>query len=148
MENLVVLQPQHKEQILDFEKGLLIDPNDIQAQMKSWDARWRAEALDHYLSMGWSFGQFKEGKLNSYVLAQPFLFFRGLTQTLWVEWLSASDSQGAQSMVDTAYRWARDKHFQALVFEKDMDHSKILKDSVFQVHELNGILFIKTSKMK
>lgn len=148
MPDLVVLQPQHKEQIVDLEKSFLGDVDDIRSQMKMWDARWRSEALDHYLNLGWSFGHFENDQLKAYVLAQPFVFFKGWTQTLWVEWLSGVDQDSRLSMVDTVYRWARDKHFQALVFEGDLQHSETFMSSPFSIHNSNGLFFIKTSKMK
>lgn len=148
MEELVILQPTHKDLILEFENRRLGDKPSFEAQMQSWDARWRAEALDHYLSLGWSFGVFVDGRLSAYVLAQPFVFFRGLTQTLWVEWIGADHLEGANRALEVAYRWARDKHFQNLVLETDQPFSHYAEGSTFPFERQNGFLILKTSKMK
>ena len=60
-----------------------------QCQFLSWQAPWRKESLEHYLSLGWSFllRSEKEGALLGYYLAQPLLFYRSQTQSLWVEYL-------------------------------------------------------------
>lgn len=148
MEELVVLQPIHKELILDFENERLGKNPSFEDQMLSWDARWRSEALDHYLNLGWSFGVFRDGKLHSYILSQPFVFFRGLTQTLWVEWIGAYDLAGANRAIEVAYRWARDKHFQSLVLEDKQKFSQFALESTFSFEAQNGFLVLKTSKMK
>lgn len=86
--------------------------------MSSWNARWRGESLDHYLPQGWSFGAFAPaGHLKGFVLAQPILFHRGLTQTLWIECVEAEDQDVARALVDTVSKWARDKHFQCVLLE-------------------------------
>jgi len=114
-----VLLPQHKDAVLAFAKAQLArrvsDPTE--SELQSWTAPWRAEALDHYLNMGWSYGLFEGETLVGFLLAQPLLFYRGLTQTLWVEHVSAPESQGRVLLLDTAYRWARDKHFQCVLVE-------------------------------
>lgn len=116
-----ILLPQHKEAVLAYARQALEwrikDPMEL--EMESWGARWRGEALDHYAPMGWSFAAFDgEQKVIGFILAQPFLFLRGLTQTLWVEYLSASQPAVGQALLDTAHRWARDKHFQCVLLEE------------------------------
>lgn len=148
MEELIVLQPIHKELILQFERDRLGENPSFEAQMKTWDARWREEALNHYLPMGWSFGVLREGRLASYVLAQPFVFFRGLTQTLWVEWLSGSDVESAHKAIEVAYRWARDKHFQTIVLETSQPFAEYFESSPFPTETRDGFVLMKTSKMK
>ena len=74
--------------------------------------------MNHYLPQGWSFGAFgADGRTRGFVLAQPFLFHRGLTQTLWVETLEFDDAAVAKALVDTVYRWSRDKHLQCVLVE-------------------------------
>jgi hypothetical protein len=148
MQELIVLQPTHKEMILDFESQLLGENPSFEQKMKTWDARWRSEALDHYLPMGWSFGVLNEGRLSSYLLAQPFVFFRGLTQTLWVEWIGASNQDSASQVIEVAYRWARDKHFQKLVLEESQPFSSYAANSTFHFSQDQGLLSLSTSKMK
>jgi hypothetical protein len=112
-----VLLPEHKEILLAFARerlsALISDPMD--REMRSWTAPWRAEALEHYLKQGWSYGLFSDAEMKGYLLAQPFLFFRGLTQTLWVESVDGVSLDDTLNLIDTAYRWAREKHFQCLL---------------------------------
>lgn len=114
-----ILLPTDREAILAFEKARLADgPGDeMERELRAWTARWRGEALDHYLGMGWSFGIFNRDRIEAYFLAQPFLFYRGLTQTLWVEHLTPGTPEQAHALLDTAYRWARDKHLQCVLLE-------------------------------
>ena len=92
-------------------------PDETERTFKSWSARWRKEALDHYLKFGWSFiARDTEGKTAGFFLAQPFLFFRGQTQTLWVELVEARDEATAKALVDVAVRVAREKHLQRILF--------------------------------
>ncbi|MBX3020346.1 MAG: hypothetical protein KF799_01610 [Bdellovibrionales bacterium] len=134
MSNLIeirILLPEHKEALLAF--GLeqlereISDP--MEREMQSWSARWRGEALDHYLSMGWSYGAFNgENHITGFILAQPFIFMRGLTQTLWVEHFAFSDAACAQALLDTTYKWARDKHFQCVLIEEHPESAGLLRD--------------------
>lgn len=114
-----VLLPDHKDTLQAFSKANLAksisDPMEL--EMQSWTAPWRSESLDHYLKQGWSYGLFVKGDLRAYLLAQPFLFYRGLTQTLWIEHIEGGSTEEMLALVDTAYRWARDKHFQCLLVE-------------------------------
>lgn len=118
---LKVLRLEDKDRILALEKTVAAeapDFNPMEAEMASWHARWRPEALDHYLPLGWSFGAFDpdRNELKGYLLAQPLLFFRGMTQSLWVEWLRAADREIAASLAEVAYKWARDKHLQQVLY--------------------------------
>lgn len=90
--------------------------DEMEAEVASWKAPWRKEALQHYLPLGWSFGVFRGEDLLAYSLAQPLLFKRQITQTLWVEYISAVDSQAGELLLDTIYRWSRDKHLQCIEF--------------------------------
>ena len=116
---LKILLPEYKDAVLAFAKGRLAarESDPMEREMKSWSARWRAEALDHYLNLGWSFGAFEGEKLLGFVLGQPFLFHRGLTQTLWLEHLEADDETIRSTLLDCAAKWARDKHFQCVLLE-------------------------------
>ena len=51
----------------------------FESEMASWSAAWRQESLEHYLSLGWSFGVWSGDELVGFCLAQPILFFQGLT---------------------------------------------------------------------
>src|SRR5262249_13956823 len=116
-----ILLPEHKEAIMDFAKRRLAarEQDPMEREMKSWSARWRSESLDDYLKLGWSYGAFEGEELKGFVLGQPFLFHRGLTQTLWLEHLEAEDDTTANALLDIAARWARDKHFQCVLMERE-----------------------------
>jgi hypothetical protein len=132
MSNLVprVLLLGDIEMLLAFERQRLEETvgDDMEREMQSWSARWRPEALEHYLKLGWSYGVFEAERLRGYILAQPYLFHRGLTQTLWVEHVAADAKEVTDLLVDTVYRWARDKHFQVVLLD---DGSREIKSSRF-----------------
>lgn len=113
-----VIAIEELEEILKFERELLKTKiaNDFERELAEWSAPWRRESLEFYLPLGWSFSVREDGVLKGYLLAQPMLFYRGFTQTLWVEHLSYADDALRATLVDLAYRWARDKHFQRALF--------------------------------
>ena len=119
----------------------------MEAEMASWNARWRVEALAHYLPQGWSFGAFEPGgALKGFILGQPLLFYRGLTQTLWVEDLIYDDVAVAQALLDVAYRWSRDKHLQCLLLEARPDLQFVLHEFK-NVHRADAPLIeVRTAK--
>lgn len=115
-----ILQMADLEAVKSFGERLLkssvTDP--MEYEIQSWTARWREEALRHYLPLGWSFGAFqKNGLLIGVSLAQPMLFFRGFTQSLWVEYFTYKHVEAGRQLVETVYRWGRDKHIQLVIFE-------------------------------
>jgi hypothetical protein len=117
---LRVLLPSDREALHAFARANLAkavrDP--MEAEMQSWTARWRLEALDHYLKLGWSYGCFDiEGRVRGFLLAQPFVFQGGHTQTLWVEHVEAADNETAAALIDCAVHWAKDKSFQRVLFD-------------------------------
>ena len=117
---LRILLPENKEAILNLGRQRLARDvaDEMEREMLGWNARWRPEALDHYLPQGWSFGAFNaQNELEGALLAQPYLFHRGLTQTLWIEEILVNDTTSAHALLETAYRWARDKHFQTVLAE-------------------------------
>lgn len=119
---------------MDFAKRQLAsrvgDP--MEREMQSWSARWRGEALDHYLPHGWSFGAFKDSQLCGFIMGQPFLFCRGLTQTLWIEHVECASPEIEARLLDIAYRWARDKHLQCLLREGPDGRLIEIKSARFQ----------------
>lgn len=145
-----VLQPENADLILGFENELLqgeiSDP--MEQEFARWHAKWRPEALEHYLSLGWSFGLWTDENPKSFVgyfLAQPFLFFRGMTQTLWIEHIAYRDATSAQQLVELAYRMARDKRLQKVVFHTDQDLTPAL--GIFSGQKIQeGLFEIKAAK--
>lgn len=152
--NFRVLQVEDLPVLQSFEKDLLSpDLNSMEGELLSWSARWRTESLEHYLPLGWSFGAWENPSMagasgfSGYFLAQPLVFFRGLTQTLWLEHLGYNTLNVAEALVDVAYRLSREKHFQTLILENDPRLSENL--SRWKVEPLaNTWLQIKTSRFK
>ena len=122
-----VIQLSDLSEISQFEQEKLVQniADENERTFHSWSARWRPEALEHYLPMGWSFlardtetasPHSTEGTLVGYFLAQPFLFMDSQTQTLWVEHLNYSTLQARDELCDLAQRLSREKHFQRVLF--------------------------------
>jgi hypothetical protein len=120
-----VLSPGDLDEIYEFAEARLKQeiPDDTERTFHSWTVRWRKEALEHYLRLGWSFVARKpgskageKGETMGFFLAQPLLFFRGQTQTLWVEHISGIDQETVRQLVDVAIRVAREKHLQRVLF--------------------------------
>lgn len=131
MTDVRILLTSDAEHITTFARARLAHaiPDAMDQEMASWTARWRPEALTHYLPQGWSFGAFAaDGRLAGYVLAQPLLFYRGLTQTLWVEDLQFADVTVGKQLLEVAYKWARDKHLQCVLLESQTDLQFILHE--------------------
>ena len=119
MAEIKILTLNDLQDVLDFEKTQL-QGSDFEKEMSSWHARWRREALEHYLPLGWSFVKRDAGQVVAYILCQPLLFFEGWTQSLWIEHVSAHDPQDGVEMIEIAYRWARDKHLQKVFFNTQL----------------------------
>jgi hypothetical protein len=83
-----------------------------------WHVPWRKEALEHYLRLGWSFlaREGSEGPICGFFLAQPFIHFRGQTQTLWIENIQASRPEIVEELAEIAIRIGREKHLQRILF--------------------------------
>ncbi len=122
-----VIQLSDLPEITQFEQEKLFKSivNENDRIFHTWSARWRPEALEHYIPLGWSFlardteitsPDSSEGALVGYFLAQPFLFMEGQTQCLWVEHLNYSSLQARDELCDLAYRFSREKHFQRVLF--------------------------------
>lgn len=114
-----ILQVADIDDILEYENKKLEEsiPDEMARTLSSWNARWRKEALEHYIPMGWSFVARDElHKIIGYFIAQPFLFFDGQTQTLWVEYLQHSSIQVRDQLCDIAFKLAREKHLQKVLF--------------------------------
>lgn len=122
-----ILQIQDLDSLLNYENKKLLEtfPNEEERIFASWNSRWRKEALEHYLKMGWSFiahdGDLKseahpEGQIMGYFLAQPLIFFEGQTQSLWIEHLSYSTLTARDELCTLAYKLSREKHFQRVLF--------------------------------
>lgn len=134
-----MIQTTDLDEILQFERAKLQETisDEMEREIKSWNARWRKESLDHYFSIGWSFlvrdpsqtsAFSNEGLLVGYFLAQPLLFFDGQTQTLWVEHVQFSTLQARDELCELAYKLSRDKHFQKVLFPDSQSVSNATKN--------------------
>ena len=130
-----------------------VEPDLNERMFKSWSAKWRKEALEHYMKLGWSFIARRENpetkKLEAvgFFLAQPFLFFRGQTQTLWVEHVDADDESIKTVLVEIAVKVAREKHLQRVLFGEADKLSQSLKAwPATPLENEEHIVVIKTTK--
>lgn len=120
--NLRILRPEDLGPILAFARHRLSLQNKdpMERQFAEWSAPWRTESLAHYLGTGWSFAatetENNQEQILGFTLAQPLLFIRSFTQTIWVEHLDFQNEETGKALVETLYRWSRDKHMQKLVF--------------------------------
>lgn len=124
--NCRVIQTADLQELLDYENRKLADlvSDENERALQAWNARWRREALEHHIPMGWSFmardkdvaDSSGEGQLVGYFIAQPFLFMDGQTQTLWVEHLAYSSLKSRDELCELAYKLCREKHFQRVLF--------------------------------
>lgn len=143
--------PAERDEILAFESALRsVNPPDELAQaLALWQARYRPEALEFYLPLGWSFAIRDEDEvMQGYFLAQPILFWAGMTQTLWIEHLAYSRLEVCDELLDLAVRWGRDKHLQRVLFSQNLDIPKGL-DRLKIKHEIfnEKLLSVKTTKL-
>jgi hypothetical protein len=139
--DLTVLKPKDHDAVLAFERNRaessIQDP--IERELASWKARWRPEQLTHYLNLGWSFGAWENEQLRGYVLAQPLLFFRGLTQSLWIETMTFETKEIGEALLESIYRWARDKHFQTVLISELPEElqpprtTEVMKDRILEM---------------
>lgn len=121
-------------------------PDDTERMMKIWDSRFRKEALEHYLKLGWSFvATDQSDKLVGYFLGQPLLFFEGQTQTLWVEDVQAKSSEVLADLVEISYKLSRDKHFQKVILPQVTQTVLASKNIKFQ-NQSHSTIWCKTTK--
>lgn len=119
-----IAQLEDKESIFQFEiKRRFGDKSDdIENQMLVWSSAYRLEALEHYLKLGWSFLALNsKNEIQGFFLGQPLLFFDQQTQTLWLEYLSAVDSNIQAELLQIAYKLSREKHFQRVLFGPEVE---------------------------
>lgn len=138
-----VMTPEDIDSILAFEMDRLPGEG-IEKEMKAWHAVWRREALEHYAPLGWSFICRSQDQVQGYVLAQPILFFKGWTQSLWVEHISAKGAELETQLFEIIYRWARDKHFQKVYFHESL---QFINSAQLPLQQDGMIHCVSTTKM-
>lgn len=141
-----VLDPSEIDEITAFEMARLVReiPDENEQMFAIWRAPWRKESLEYYLPKGWCFGmRDSKEKLVGYFLAQPLLFFRGMTQSLWIEYFAYENREIAELLLDLAKRYSRDKHLQSLLFRKPEDFS------ASGAKEIDALIFeIQTTRLQ
>lgn len=60
------------------------------------------------------------GELLGYVLAQPVLFMRKQTQSVWVEYVDALTPALKAELLEAVVRVSREKHMQRVLFESTL----------------------------
>lgn len=143
-----ILLENDMEAIMAFETERLMNSvkDPVEREMKAWDARWRKEALEHYLPQGWSFGVYDNAKLAGYFLGQPYIFHRGLTQTLWIEHISYANHEVGRELIDVAHKWARDKHLQTVLLEHNPENEFIFEEFPKAMHVKDGLIELRSAK--
>lgn len=116
-----VIQTSDVAQILKFENQKLKDlfPDPVEREFAGWKSKAREESLNFYIPLGWSLLVEEDSQIFGFALAQPLLFLNGLTQSLWVEYISTASLEGRDLLVDSLYRLAREKHFQGVYFPSE-----------------------------
>lgn len=144
-----ILMASDVDAISAFENEILaqVHSDPMEQMMAVWNSKFRPEALNHYLPLGWSFGIFeRESKtLMGYFIGQPLLFFDGCTQTLWVEHVQAKSSAHQQLLLETAVKISREKHFQRVILPDTESYRESLKAWPILLWDQKRIL-IKTTK--
>ena len=148
--DIKILQETHIDRVHNFEMDRLAleIEDEMDRNLHAWSARWRKESLEHYSSTGWSFVAFDpsdDSKVLGYFLGQALVFFQGQTQVLWIEKLTAANQTVEEALIEVAYRWARDKHLQRVVFsEANAFRISLEKFKGYAVE--SGLWEIKTTK--
>lgn len=120
--------------------------NEIENQIVIWDSFFRKESLEHYFKTGWSFVALdKDQNIAGFFMGQALLFLDKQTQSLWVEYISASDSAVYTQLVDIAYRLSREKHFQKVLFSDVVQKSDLTQAFPFKKWE-REVTYLKTTK--
>ncbi len=136
------------EMVFAYESKKIHDPSlgEIENQILIWDSHFRKEALEHYFKLGWSFLALDQNnQLAGFFMGQPLLFVDKQTQSLWVEHISADSNEIFTELVDIAYRLSREKHFQRVLFSKEIQKTKLIKEFPFKDLE-RQITYLKTTK--
>lgn len=134
--------------VFQYESKKIFDPqlDEIENQIQIWNSFFRKESLEHYFKLGWSFLAVGDNQeIKGFFMGQPLLFVDKQTQSLWVEHISADHSDIYTELVDIAYRLAREKHFQKVLFSDVVKAEPLTKSFPFTTYE-RQITYLKTTK--
>lgn len=130
----------------EYKKNFSADLDEVENQMMAWDSFYKKESLEHYFKTGWSFLALDvEQKIVGFFMGQALLFLDKQTQSLWVEYISASSSEIYTELIDIAYRLSREKHFQKVLFSDVIRQQTLTKVFPFEKWE-RSISYLKTTK--
>ncbi len=144
-----IIESRDLQEILDLENKKLLElyPDEADRMIATWNSKFRIEALNHYIPLGWSFlaREVETQELLGYFIAQPLLFLDGQTQSLWVEHLQYSSLQARDHLCELAYKLSREKHFQRVYFPSENGVANSIKS--FRPESWNtNIQVVKTTK--
>lgn len=145
-DKLRVLRIQDKQDIINYEAARSKSDDDPLSFMDTWSAPWREESLDHYLELGWCMGYHLNSTLKSYILVQPILFFRGLTQSLWVETIRSDTEAEFSTLLEAVIRVAKEKHLQQVFFHQTLFQDCESQLTSFKIESLSEFSFVKTTR--
>ena len=136
------------EKVFNYEskKHYNSELDEIENQIIIWNSFFRKEALEHYFKTGWSFlAVDNEQNIAGFFMGQALLFLDKQTQSLWVEYISASTPEIYTELVDISYRLSREKHFQKVLYSDVVQKSNLTKELPFKQWERN-VSYLKTTK--
>lgn len=150
------IQKQDLAEILEFENKKLQEayPDEVERTFASWNSKFRPEALEHYINLGWSFlardsetpsPHSSEGLIVGYFIAQPLLFVDGQTQSLWIEHVQHNSLQARDELCTLAYGLSREKHFQRVYFPQENGVANSIQSFKPQAWQPN-VTVVKTTK--
>ncbi len=88
------------------------------------------------------------GGLLGYSLAQPLLFFRGITQSLWVEHMAFETLDVGEELMNIMVGWGRSKHIQKVLFGPGERLDSLRTLGKWKLSEsYQGVLEVSTTKM-
>ena len=130
----------------EYKKNFSADLEEVENQIKAWDSFFKKESLEHYFKTGWSFLALDaEQKVVGFFMGQALLFLDKQTQSLWVEYISASSPEIYTELIDIAYRLSREKHFQKVLFSDVIQQQTLTKAFPFAKWE-RSTSYLKTTK--
>lgn len=130
----------------EYKKNFSAESHEIENQIMVWNSFFRKESLEHYFKTGWSFIAFDaEQNIVGFFMGQALLFIDKQTQSLWVEYISASSTEIYTELIDIAYRLSREKHLQKVLFSNVVQQQPMSKVFPFTEWE-RSVSYLKTTK--
>jgi hypothetical protein len=126
------------------ERNFQQDSSEVDRMMAMWKVRWRKEAITHYFNTGWSFVATVDDRLVGYFMAQPFIHFRGQTQTVWVEHIESESPEVKKTLIEIVIKVSREKHMQRVLFSNEYSeelqawNASIIEDQILEVKTTKG----------